>query len=918
MPIKGVFFSFKNRTIPKNKRKNNLPPCDNEAEIQISSSVSANCIEHTPNVSVEQDENIRKKSKLQDEESFSFEKEMFWAGQSIDIIDFANQQQFTYEDDDRYREDEITYYESYDNICDFDINEQIDSLLLKCNQIHENLKFSKQTAKDILIQENIEMTKGQFAIDFLQISVTHNLTEAAKTDMYNLMTKLIPRDSSLPNLKCKDGTSNLRKYMPLADVTIRVDCCEDGHCVYVGTFQNKMKCSKCHHIRYTPCKVKSCTTTSLCQHSTRTPISTIKYHSLTCRIAQLLQFPFFLQALNYLNLDLDETIYTDICSGTSAKEALASMKTNFITTFRNKKGIEEDSIIEEVNLLLSIFYDAAQLYKHSVDADNYEACVITILNLPPTLRPMTGIGTFSPFVNTFQSGSECEKFLFQDCFISELNTLYKGKTICMGEKRFFVQCRLILHIYDTPEFQSIMKVHFTNSLSPSPLSRLLRGTNFGKQLKNTVFLGYRRFLPYNHQLRRRGQSQQCCPKIMNLTIEAENTEIEDLEVEHYPEIVEFVEESKTNRKVHVVSNIQLAYREEYWPRWICTEQHISNLTPCDTTKANAIKLLLKNEGTFTWFNNKFKREDFPHLLYIAKTDTSCYEILRHNLYYEHADYREQVAYRRISNETFFADASQAQETGEVINGVKGVTNFINYTGFDYRSHPAVCAFHTFKNICCQMVVFISFRGTKLTSKVKDYCTKNNMHPSLLFHPNSYNPRKDEQPVPCWQLSNLQMAINDVWFQAILLPKGFNQRFRIPVLFHRLGHVKGHDLIHSFIALIPFMIYCIMKTGPNTYPASYAALLCTVAEVMAEMLSPEVKKKDLDNLKNKVYELLAVCEGALLPTECTAALSQLIDQVNNIALFGPVRNFSGYHGEQTLGQMKKKILLVEEMQRKQQI
>jgi hypothetical protein len=218
---------------------------------------------------------------------------------------------------------------------------------------------------------------------------------------------------------------------------------------------------------------------------------------------QLLEKPGFLLALNYRYVKSKNSNYEDVQDGNHFKKHEEQMNKNF-----DKKRKDDINLIK-VNIFISQFYDGVKLYNKKVI--DFWPLLFTILNLPPNIRNKMGKGMFllSMFSNAL--GSNAENFLFEQCFIAELQLLKEGITYknFKGES-FFVQLRLIQHCMDTKAIGKELRVQEVNSKIGCPLCRGLYGS-YRKQLKSTRYGGNRVALPINHFTRVCGQSEKCCP-----------------------------------------------------------------------------------------------------------------------------------------------------------------------------------------------------------------------------------------------------------------------------------------------------------------------------------------------------------------------------------------------------------------------
>jgi hypothetical protein len=134
-----------------------------------------------------------------------------------------------------------------------------------------------------------------------------------------------------------------------------------------------------------------------------------------------------------------------------------------------------------VNLLISEFYDGIQLFKTRIQ--NFWPLMITILNLPQSIRNKCGVGTFIISLFAGKLNTPAERFLLEECFAEELKVLYDGLEIKLYDKTYFVQLRLKSTILDTKGFEETLHVKGTGSYDGCFLCNTGKGCNYrGKHI----------------------------------------------------------------------------------------------------------------------------------------------------------------------------------------------------------------------------------------------------------------------------------------------------------------------------------------------------------------------------------------------------------------------------------------------------
>eukprot|EP01031_Cornospumella_fuschlensis_P030919 gene30919-37367_t len=161
-----------------------------------------------------------------------------------------------------------------------------------------------------------------------------------------------------------------------------------------------------------------------------------------------------------------------------------------------------------VNILLSVNFDGVQLHKSNTDASN--PLLISIMNLPPNFRNIKGIGIFTLTAMSVKPESPVADFLIS-LLVQELELLCKGIKVTIRGVTFFVQARLICHVYDTRALEKVLKVQGAGSYGLCVVCGIVQGWG-KKQFDKVSYQNHRMLLPYEHILNYIGQSGKCCPE----------------------------------------------------------------------------------------------------------------------------------------------------------------------------------------------------------------------------------------------------------------------------------------------------------------------------------------------------------------------------------------------------------------------
>lgn len=241
------------------------------------------------------------------------------------------------------------------------------------------------------------------------------------------------------------------------------DCCPNGHIVYAAANRNLSVCPIC-------LKLKDCADKKQ-----------VQYLSLILLICHLLQSSLnFVDYLQYTVESMFESsekkFYSDgFRHGSVPKMHLNEMHEIFQLYKSDKQRESHTSAeypIEEISLLFGFAYDGVQVYKSR--SAYFWPMLLSILNLPPNCRNTNAIGLFTISVVQVAPGSPAELFVF-DLFVQELIRLYEGFEISIDGKNYFIQGRLVLHIYDTKAVEDVCKLQVVGALAGCPFCHLIRG-----------------------------------------------------------------------------------------------------------------------------------------------------------------------------------------------------------------------------------------------------------------------------------------------------------------------------------------------------------------------------------------------------------------------------------------------------------
>ena len=558
---------------------------------------------------------------------------------------------------------------------------------------------------NVSLHKNLSCTKGEFARGALELFQQCSMTKKNQKKFWNFLSNSVGKVINLPvraNLKTKRASQIIREESTedlFADTTIEMTdeyckqqkkdrflefCqCENNCTLYVGKTKGKLfECPVCREPRFRPCSRSNCQNNGRhdCEHllyQDGIPYKTVLYRPIIHLIYELLETEYFECYLNFERFHQNDHEYRDFMDGEAAIGHLRDME-NYGENWKKQRKDRKD--VTCVNLLLSQFYDSGQLFTSKM-FDFWPLC-IGILNLPPKLRGKIGLSYFLCALFTGKH-SLVERTLFTDILCEELRCLYYGiehvVTDCFGRtKVYFIQARLIMHIMDTKAAEPIMGFQACqNSKFGCPLCHGITGLHDGKKC---VFLGVRNFLPPEHFLRFFGQTGFCCPAgFYNHTNEDQWRKEEifwNLEegYEGHMEAFFFNNASKLfgrdSKKEFPGYNVFHEFatfmskpkkdqssqqkKDQFLSNPIRSAEIGRICQPCDGSEIRKNRLIQ--------FLFHVPAQDPPPFIWFHEGEFSLKNIrdkFSKNMWFRHADFREQKPYKRISNSEYMMDALEA-------------------------------------------------------------------------------------------------------------------------------------------------------------------------------------------------------------------------------------------------------------------
>ena len=679
--------------------------------------------------------------------------------------------------------------------------------------------------------------------------------------LVRLHEKLVPHEI-LPVRKARTGrcVSEVSKYCDADKSTLVFDMCPDSCTVFVGANSEMHNCPHCSKERFSPCGHRYCKSHlgQQCAHVTRrTALNSVIYRPLTIIMYQLLKLPGFMKMINFKLQKpscSEHFRYMDAVDGSTFREAMQEMVDNFKIKAAAAGQLQRPI---PVCIVLSVFFDAAQVYK--TKTSNFSPLLVGIQNLPPTHRSAIGEGIFLSSLFTGKKESGGERFLLDYCLREELRCLGEGVTLKINGRAHFLQVRLKLHILDTIGLQSYMHFECSNSRSGCPLCGFHGQSS--QHVNKCVYGGHREFLDPLHYCRSRGQSRDCCPE----GYYASDAEFclpikERTAINAHRKSVQFdVRLDKSNHDVQVVDR--------------------NKLVPCDKSDVKELKRRLNpniDEG-YVWHHREI----------------DVYTNLSRHLFYHTCDYRAQKHFGRISHQDTMNSAKQAEQVGYSINGMKKVCEIFELPTAcideDVEFDPAHCQGNVAFNTLAVM------KGDRAVNceGLRGYCEATNTH-----YPYLQGKGHDIMP---YQLPQERQDLVDACIDTILIPSDYADVFQSKQMFQCSGQVRTADIIQCIRVLLNFIFYC--STSDHVQYREYYKML---SSDFTDLSAPCFSLEEIESLHNRVVETVAVHEGLFPISEWLITYHQLMHLPYFIKKWGPLHCWSSMSYERVHASIKRGI------------
>ena len=436
-------------------------------------------------------------------------------------------------------------------------------------------------------------------------------------------------------------------------------------------------------------------------------------------------------------------------------------------------------------------------------------------------------------------------------------------------KYYFVQVRLVLQVYDTPQLVSIIKRKSIMSKgNPCPMCSSVKGClshEFGK----VTFADDRHKLPRNHVLRTCGMKQKCCPK-----------NYYDEDCTQQAEIRGGVTVAKING--HTALTILSK-------NYTGLKDHITKeaIQPCDEEYADDIISNLRNkDGDYEWFHERYGFAAFIGVLYAA-----------------YCDFRPYCPFKRLSQKDYCTFLKTATPKNPVYGFMKP-WSFLPLKYMDFGRMINWDSFHSMKNFITN--VFHLFMGVrdreKKAAKAKAHYERIQAHPYFW---------RNSSSSPPWILAKSIQDHVDKFFKSIIYPSNSSHEFSIVELFSNLSQLRGVSIIQAGSIYMDLIVYAIrdgfQKEKQHDRLQKIEPYLCFLSLMGDDLIflqRPQFDEYDITAIYNRLVEL--VCLNHLLfgTSEALMCVHQITDLPKFIEQFGPLKGWTTLGMERSISKLKK--------------
>jgi hypothetical protein len=763
---------------------------------------------------------------------------------------------------------------------------------------------SKDISTNSLVGGGCKLSKSIFVSKMNDFCISNKIRGKGKTNLYKFLAETFDEAEFPPLNKeelCIDDDDNVRKHI------LELHCCEYGCTVFDN--DELIACPKCKADRCGPCKFcKETIENEACSHGLkyRTPKRIIQYRPILSIIKVMVKHSRLPEVLNYVDLDAAENKYHDLNSGQNYIKNMENMKRLYNDYVdKNYVQIEGQQPSNKkpimLNLMISFGYDGCRYFQKKTT--KVWPMIICFENFPPPLRKIEGIGLhtiglFSLPTSADEKKFGIEEFLLKKCFVDELLVLNEGiivNTVNFGP--IFVQVRLISHNYDTPALNHMLELEGHTSYYGCSLCGQGDG-NFKTVANSTIFIGYRKYLDVNHVLRYRGQSKNISPRGFQ-SRKYNHSTIKDSEKPKWITQRSGALNISTKKEIEALhvndSTNEIGLSDEEIELININYDKIDYDINGDPTEKGLTKiknklLTMLDKGTGIWHHQ----------------DICDYKDFGEVLYYPHCDYRKQLKHKRITMNEYlkkciaFAKENKGKNNTKAVDGIKGITVFAKLPYFDIEFQTVWDFFHVAEDNAASFLNILG-GGRANGPNTKLFCNYYGLHQDCFVSDNS----KKKESKPLWMLESKEIERVELWFEAMLVPKGYVNDYKIVKIFSNSGVLSGVQKMKLITSYMEVIMTAILAEPNCNYSTAYISYARIYSDVHTRLLETEYTEQEINFLQQRVEEFLSLHEGAIPNTEAGFMYHELMELPKHIKTVGPMRNNWTLKIERALGKFKER-------------
>jgi len=773
---------------------------------------------------------------------------------------------------------------------DFNILNDI-HILMSSKAFNETFFNTRDDGYNISLYEGSTTTVKEFNDKFLHILRMHHANPEMITSIYEtLMEEMpflnIPFYLSRGNKKISivNNEIDVHKY-PDSIHVLTYDCCKAGCMVYTDGVTKICKNDNCLvRERFKPCIRCPTANNQNCNHSNRIPHKQFKYRSIKLLLTELLKFQSFRDLIKCKFYRQDESKTYDI----SDRESYEQFEDEMHIRYRNycKNVNKEETEVTEVSIISSWFEDAIQLF--GKELCNFRPIMISIDNLPPSLRDKIGIGTFILTFMQFKEHSGVEEFFYNKCFLPELLDLFEGFAFDIDGKHYFLQLRILGHIADLKGLCNWLKLQtMQNSHSGCMICNNGKGKTVWLTESSHIvkYIDSRLPLPEESFLRSFGLSRNCCPKPKEQDNE-NNKEIEKANNSNNKRQKLNYSNNNNNNNNNNNSNKEIKKANNSNNKKNQVDIDILDLcidTNDKSRRRRILEFLSERNPDFIWFSDFLPTHFKDHL------------------YYNHCEYRPMSSYKDFRTDDIIKLIEEKKIHPRISNGVLGMSFVFYLPYFNYALHISVEPKHALKDFLFDFVfkqlwknserfitdnVYYYYEECKTTADVKS------IFPLLL-----------ESEYPKCSFLDVEQKSCELILRCLLIPRGCGNKLKFAdfKIFDHSAFISIDNVMTIFTTYMHLLLMC-SHWMSNVYKLYYRIL----SDIICRINAPSQYIKNIEPLYWRTVEFRALTEGLFPVTVMTFMLHSLTCLAKQIMKKGPLSSWNGLYGETNVASVKRLV------------